>query len=50
MEVFVFFLFVVGLIVTLCVWRPTTKQQTNLWFVLAVLLGILLVGAAVLSS
>lgn len=49
MEVSLLVLFV-GLIVTLCVWRPTTKRQTNLWFVLAALLGVLLVGAAAFSG
>lgn len=49
MEVFLLVLLVAGLFLTLCLWKPVTKRQVNLWFVLVALLGVLLAGGAAFS-
>lgn len=48
MAVALFILFVGGLVLTLCIWRPVTKVQTNLWFGLAAALAAILILAAIL--
>lgn len=48
MAVALFILLVGGLVLTLCLWTPVTRLQTNLWFGLAAALAAILVLAAVL--
>ncbi len=48
MAVALFILFIGAVVLTLCIWTPVTKLQTNLWFGLAAALATILILAAIL--